>query len=325
VIFRRIKATAFFSGLCLALVGCAPATVNPTTQSELPAFCAETPRSGWEVYEKIDTESSWFVTHQLADNLYTISEPYQWQEVINYLILGDERALLFDTGNGIGDIKAVIDQLTDLPVTVLASHSHFDHVGGHWRFDTVLAPDTAYTREREKGIPNDLIREEVSAPALCAPLPGGVTIDNHHSKPFMPTGRVADGAQIDLGGTTLEILAIPGHTPDSIALLDRANGRLFTGDSYYKGPIWLFSPETDLAAYDASISRLAALAPQLKAVHGAHNVPFSSPDELIKVRDGFKAVMKGKIEPAESTDSQILYSFETFEFLMQADHEKKIK
>jgi len=154
---HRFKFTAFIPGLCLALISCAPTTVKPATQSELPAFCAEIPRLGWEIYEKIETDSSWFVTHQLADNLYAISEPYQWQEVINYLIVGDDRALLFDTGNGIGDIKAIIDQIAALPVTALASHSHIDHVGGHWQFSDVLAPDTAYTAAREKGQNNEFV------------------------------------------------------------------------------------------------------------------------------------------------------------------------
>src|SRR6516164_11683291 len=58
-----------------------------------------------------------------------------------------------------------------------------------------------------------------------------------------------DGDKFDLGGRTLEVLATPGHTPDSIALIDRANGLLFTGDTYYPAAIWLYRPETDMDAY----------------------------------------------------------------------------
>ena len=61
-----------------------------------------------------------------------------------------------------------------------------------------------------------------------------------------------------LGDRLLEIIATPGHTPDAIALLDKQNGLLFTGDSFYVGPIWLFRPETDLDAYvesDKTIGR----------------------------------------------------------------------
>lgn len=322
MIMRRVNVRSL--ALLLVLAGCGreeggrPQEATP----EKPAFCAEIPRPGWAAFEKHAASGAWFDVYRLDDDLYAIAEPHQWQEVISYLIVGESRALLFDSGNGVGDIRAVVDQLTALPVTALASHSHFDHVGGHWRFDDVLAPDTSFTDERAKGLPNEIVREEASAAALCAPLPEGVTEETHTAKPFTPDARVGEGSMIDLGGVAFEVLAIPGHTPDSIALLDRENGRLFTGDTYYKGPIWLFAPETDLAAYEMSIARLAALAPSLKGVHGAHNEPFSAPDELIKARDGFAAVMAGSAKPADISDGRARYHFDTFEFLLQADREK---
>lgn len=307
-----------------ASAGCAPRTgaegAAPAAD-DAPAFCAEIPRPGWASFEKLDAGDAWFDVYRLADDLYAIAEPRQWQEVISYLIVGETRALLFDSGNGIGDIRSVVDRLTTLPVTVLASHSHFDHIGGHWRFDAILAPETPYTDERARGYPNSAVREEASAAALCAPLPAGVSEDNHHISPFAPAARVGEGTTIDLGGVALEVLSIPGHTPDSIALLDRANRRLFTGDTYYKGPIWLFVPETDLAAYAVSIARLAELAPELAAVYGAHNEPMSAPAELVKVRDGFDAVMAGKATPAEISDGKARYDFATFELLLQENHE----
>lgn len=290
-------------------------------RAELPAFCNEIPRPGWSAYEKLSISNEWFHVYRLDDGLFAITEPFQWQEVINYLIIGQEKALLFDSGNGMGDIKAIVDLITTLPVTVLASHSHIDHVGGHWQFDTILAPDTPYTNDRARGRGNDFVREEASEIALCKALPEGVTEDNHHTKPFTPTARVADGSMIDLGGVSLEVLSIPGHTPDSIALLDREGGRIFTGDSYYKGPIWLYAPETDLAGYRSSIARLAALVPILKAVHGAHNEPFSEPVELQKVRAAFELVYSGSRQPDELSDTQARYDFGSFELLMQANHE----
>ena len=288
------------------------------TQAE---FCSELPRAGWAAYKKHSASNGWFKVYKIADDLYAIAEPYQWQEVINYLMIGESRALLFDSGNGMGDIKAIVDQVTDLPVMVLASHSHIDHVGGHWQFDDVLAPRTAFTDARALGADNDFVREEASAAALCAPLPGGVTEDNHHIKPFTVTRRVGEGDEIDIGGRVLDVIAIPGHTPDSIALIDRARGRLFTGDSYYKGPIWLYAPETDLDQFALSITRLASLAPEMTAVHGAHNEPFSEPGELVKVRDGFLAVHRGDVVPDEVTQTQARYVFESFELLLQVNHE----
>ena len=321
----KLRRTIAFA--VIALAGCAreaPAEHARPAEiaAEKPEFCSEIPRPGWAAYEKRSASDAWFEVYRLDDDLYAIAEPLQWQEVISYLIIGKDRALLFDSGNGMGDIKAVVDKLTSLPVSVLASHSHFDHIGDHWRFDDILAPETPYTDERARGYPNEAVREEASRAAVCAPLPAGVTEENHQVKPFAPTARVGEGSRIDLGGVSLEALAVPGHTPDAVALYDRENGRLFTGDTYYKGPIWLFVPETDLAAYRTSIARLAALAPSLKAVYGAHNEPFSAPEELIKVRDGFEAVMDGEKEPAEIADGRARYEFPTFEILMREDHEK---
>src|SRR2546429_25294 len=100
--------------------------------------------------------------------------------------------------------------------------------------------------------------------------------------------------EVHLGGRPLEVLSTPGHTPDSISLLDRANGLLFTGDTYYPAPIWLFRPETDLDAYVNSVKRLAALAPELKLVLGAHNIPVAEPSVLPRLVHAIQAVRSGQ-------------------------------
>jgi len=145
----------------LALLFMVPLTSCGEQASELtPSFCNEIPRAGWAAYDKQSLSNDWFHVYKLNDDLYAITEPFQWQEVISYLIIGKEKALLFDSGNGLGDIRAIVDQITVLPVTVLASHSHIDHVGGHWQFDTVLAPDTPYTNHRAMGQNNSFVREK---------------------------------------------------------------------------------------------------------------------------------------------------------------------
>ncbi len=306
-----------------ALIAILLGLISPIGYADTPpsgAFCANLPRPGWAAFERHHASTDWFQVYALADGLFAIAEPYQWQEVISYLIVGQDRALLFDSGNGMGDIRAVVDRLTNLPVTVLASHSHIDHVGGHWQFADILAPDTPFTRQRAKGRANAAVREEASPEALCRPLPVGISADTHHIKPFHVVSHVVDGTRIDLGGRVLKVMMIPGHTPDSLALFDPSEGRLFTGDSYYKGPIWLFAAETDHAKYAASIARLAALAPKLTTVHGAHNEPVSDPSELVKVRDAFAAVMRGTAKAKPADGQQITYPFESFSLILRAGH-----
>jgi glyoxylase-like metal-dependent hydrolase (beta-lactamase superfamily II) len=116
----------------------------------------------------------------------------------------------------------------------------------------------------------------------------------------------------------LEVIATPGHTPDAISLLDRANGLLFTGDTYYPATIWLYRPETDLDAYAASIRRLAALAPQIMTVLGAHNVPVAPPAVLARVAAAFDDVRAGKVQPTPASDGKVIYKVGDISFLMRA-------
>ena len=119
------------------------------------------------------------------------------------------------------------------------------------------------------------------------------------------------------------MIATPGHTPDAISLWDPADGLLFTGDTYYPAPIWLFRPETDLDAYDKSIRRLAALAPKVKLVLGAHNIPVAPPSVLPRLVPAFEAVRAGKIKPVPAEPGKVLYKVDGFSFLMRAPEATK--
>jgi glyoxylase-like metal-dependent hydrolase (beta-lactamase superfamily II) len=115
----------------------------------------------------------------------------------------------------------------------------------------------------------------------------------------------------------VEVIVTPGHTPDAISLIDRANGLLFTGDTYYPAPIWLFRPETDVDAYAASIRRLAGLAPQIKVVLGAHNIPVAPPAVLSRLVAAFDAVRTGKVTPTPDSPGKVIYKVGDISFLMR--------
>ncbi|MFV1988990.1 MAG: MBL fold metallo-hydrolase [Gemmatimonadota bacterium] len=284
----------------------------------LPDWCANVPRAGVASLDRIPVASTWFEVYRVGDGVLSIAEPKQWQEVISYLILGSEGALLFDTGMGIGSIRTVVEDLTDLPVTVLNSHTHFDHVSGNWEFDRIIAMDTDYTRASAEGTPNEDVRDEVSAAALCGPLPEGVTEDSYVSRPFAVAEFVSDGHEISLGDRVLEILHIPGHTDDAIALVDREAGYVWTGDSFYEGPIWLFGPGTDLEAYRRSTERLASLVPGLTRVFPAHNTPFAEPRRLVELRDAFAGALDGSLEGERRDDGLMTYDVGSFSLLLLA-------
>jgi len=288
--------------------------------ADLESFCERLPRPAYSNFEQSSISTDWFEVYEVETDVWAIYEPFQWQEVISYLVIGSDSALLFDTGNGIGNIKAIVDQLTDKPIQVLNSHSHFDHIGGNYQFKEILSPSTKFSVANSRGNYSQQIKMEASAEALCKGLPAGVTQENHHIEPYSITARVADGDIIDLGSRKLEVLHIPGHTDDSVAVLDQHSGLLWTGDSFYEGPIWLFFPETDLAAYRTSLARLVALVPRLKAVLPSHNIPIASPSMLVETQKALELVLQGKAKPVPTWEGAVTFEFEGFGFLMREDY-----
>lgn len=295
------------------------ATASPVLfcQNAIPPWCRTLPRPEYKTLQRVPVNDAWFEVYRPAPGVFAIYEPHQSEEVISYLILGRSRALLLDTGMGIGNLRAVTEQLTHLPITVLNTHTHDDHVGDNWQFDTVYGMDTDFTRVNARGSREDA-QAEIGPGEICGSLPAGFDANAYATRPWKIAKWMHDGDRIDIGGRTLEIIATPGHTPDSICLFDRANGLLFTGDTYYSGSIWLYRPETDLAAYRSSVRRLAALAPQVKLVLGQHNAPVASPAVLAKLEKAFEAVRAGKVTPAPAGDGRVTYSVNGITFLMKA-------
>lgn len=292
---------------------------TPTSASAIvPDWCARLPRPAYASLSAEAASDGWFEVYRVGEGVFAIYEPRQWQEVISYLILGDEQALLFDTGMGIAAISEVVADLTTHPVTVLNSHTHMDHVGGNAEFQSIIGMDTEFTRSRAGGLPNARVREEISGDAVCGPLPEGVGVDGYTSRPFTITEIARDGHSIDLGGRTLTILHIPGHTPDAIALHDESAGYLWTGDSFYEGPIWLFAPETHLERYRESVARLAGLAPDLERVFPAHNTPVAEPVRLVELRDVLEGAIAGTMQGESQADGLVRYDAEAFSLLMRA-------
>lgn len=286
-------------------------------QVTIPDWCRALPRPEYKALERIPVTDLWFEVYKPAPGVFAIYEPHQAEETISYLIVGEKQALLFDTGMGMIDIRKVTGELTRLPIVVLNSHTHDDHVGGNWEFATVYGMDTAFTRKNALGSREDA-QAEVTPDQICGALPQGFDSKAYATRPWKITKYVHDGDRLDLGGRTLEIIATPGHTPDAISLIDRANGLLFTGDTYYPAPIWLFRPETDLDAYAASIRRLAALAPQIKLVLGAHNIPVAQPAVLAQLVSAFEAVRAGKVSGTPDSPGKVLYKVDNISFLMRA-------
>ena len=252
--------------------------------------------------------------------VFAISEPRQYEGVTSFLVTGADRAVLFDSGLGVADIRAVVRRLTSLPVTVINSHTHFDHVGGNREFEDVRSLDDPYSLASARGEVASALAayasETLAEDRVCGPLPTGVTSRTYAIPNWRVSGHVRDGEILELGDRRLEILRTPGHTPDSICLLDRANGLLFTGDTYYSGEIYLWTPETSIADFTASIGKLARLEPGLKRLLPAHGPPVAEAERVLDLQKALQDIEAGRARSEPAPEGRRLFRFDHFSILM---------
>src|SRR6184192_567266 len=159
-----------------------PASLAAQTKG-IPDWCKPLPRPEYETLLRMPVNDPWFEVYRVAPDVYAIYEPHQAEETISYLIVGTKQALLFDTGMGIGNIKAVAARLTSRPIVVLNSHTHNDHVGGNWQFPYIFGMDTAFTRANAKGSREDA-QAELAKDNLCGDLPKGFDRAKYATKPW---------------------------------------------------------------------------------------------------------------------------------------------
>jgi hydroxyacylglutathione hydrolase len=201
----------------------------------------------------------YFAVEDLGEGTFAIGEPRYYQQNYSYLIIGATRALLFDCGSGTRDISGVVERLTKLPVTVIVSHLHFDHLGGIGPFGHVAMIDLPETRADVSG--------EFFRPRRYEYM--GMV--DGRAAPSIRIGEwLAPGAIIDLGGRSLRILLTPGHTPSSVALFDAMNRRLFIGDFIYPTTLYAFLPGASLSAYQTTAKMLLKVLPPDTVLWTAH-------------------------------------------------------
>ena len=263
------------------------------------------------------TAAEWFAVQRLREGIYLVGEP---MHVNSYLILGSERAVLLDTGMGISNIRAAVEKITDLPVLVVNSHYHFDHVGGNHLFDDIAIHELGagplqagppphwfprYLAAVEEVLAQYAVFREIDqawfqvlAPEMqMRPLPATFDHGAWRTVSTVPTRLLRDGDTLDLGGRTLQVLHTPGHTPDCICLLDDEDRILFTGDTIDTGPIYAQFEESSLDSFAASTKKLLAYADRVDVLFSAHGARYQSYPELIpRVADAFALVQTGDVE-----------------------------
>jgi glyoxylase-like metal-dependent hydrolase (beta-lactamase superfamily II) len=277
------------------------------------------PRPGYARLERVGEFFAWFQVYRLTADTFAIYEPYQFQEAISYLLVGTERAVLVDTGNGIGDIRGVAAKLTLLPVLVVLTHEHPDHFGGAHAFEHVAAFDLPDAVERiQRGVDHATARGFITGENVWKPLPAGVNPDTWTVAGAKPDRLLHDGDVIDAGARRLEVIHTPGHTPASICLLDRSHRLLFTGDHFYPGPLYLHGTTSNLGAFLRSNDRLASLVGAYDRVLGGHNEPWVEASVIPDVSAAVRTMISGKGDFSENRGLR-RYRFNGFDIIVRLE------
>lgn len=185
--------------------------------------------------------------YQTAPGVHSIwgRSPGTGGDAWTHLIVGEERAVVVDTGFGIGDLRGLIESLTDKPYDVFNTHFHGDHTFGNVQFDQV------YIHRYDE----PALRAMLTPDAQARMVPrNGAFYTEKDLPPFKPYTiiPVDEGFTFDLGGgETLEVVHIPGHSAGGAALLDHQKRILFSGDTICCTPSFIFGPlpEGEYQAY----------------------------------------------------------------------------
>ena len=187
-----------------------------------------------------------------------------------FLLAGENKALLIDSGMQVHNAKEIAEGLVDLPIELLNTHADMDHVGSNEEFDSFyMNPAEAsnyYNTNKKTGT-------------------------------IIP---VSDGDIIDLGGREIEIITLPGHTPGSIAALDINNRVLISGDPIQDGDIFMFGVQREMHAYLLSLEKLEKYKERFDTIYPSHGTFPVGPELIDALHEGAIRVMNGEVEGSDA-------------------------
>ena len=242
--------------------------------------------------------NDWFTIDQVDKETYIISEYRHWEETHCYLLNGSEYSLLIDTGLGICNVYNEVIDLTNKHVAAVATHIHWDHIGGHKYFPDFYAhEDELNWLSGEFPLTMEQIKEMV---VDRCDLPEGYDVNNYEFFQGTPTKLLKDNDVIDMGDRCIQVLHTPGHSPGHMCFWEKERGYLFTGDLVYKDTLFAYFPSTDPKVYLNSLERISTL--PVKRVFPAHHSLQIQPEILIRMRDAFRQLQnEGKLHHGSGT------------------------
>jgi len=248
-------------------------------------------------------KSNWFAYQEIASGVHVLQDPigrqvpeYGVGTVNLYLIQGTHHAALIDAGMGVGDLLAACAELTDKPVWALATHSHWDHVGGlHSFVDRRIHAVEAHRL---------LDSYPVEGVGLIEAAP--------------PTATLAEGEVLDLGGRALTVWHTPGHSPGHVSFIDTETGYLFCGGTCYGGVLWMQTDDANLDDWRRSLDRLAGSG--ATALCGGHEAPVQETALAKRIRTALDLAVAGRSPsvPFDFDPGTLRHTFGEFDILLRS-------
>ncbi len=213
---------------------------------------------------------------QLKPYLYLMDEAH---EATGYIVVGEEKVCVIDTMNGYNDLHEVVRNITDKPIIVVNTHGHPDHIFGNIYFDEAYMSPEDYP----------LARSFITEPEFIEFCEG----KNRSFPEFKP---IKGGDVIDLGGKTLEVYDLPGHTPGGILLLLKEDRILFTGDSI-NHHLWMqLDGCLELDEYVKELDKVMFLENEADLILHGHGTDYDDISLMRCMRNGLVEICEGKTE-----------------------------
>lgn len=211
-----------------------------------------------------ETEN-WYTVTDIDESTWIFSESRSSQANVSYLIAGSERAIMLDGGTGENKgqegskMMYKIKETTKLPVTLLLSHFHFDHNQNISEFEQVAFPELDFLKTAAD---EEDVYHFTQDDLFVGTIPSAVKVTE-----WLPLE-----SDIDLGGRYIQLVNLPGHTDESVVMIDYERKLVFMGDFMYNGTLFVFD-ENDLEPYITSIEKLLTLVDDSFVFFGAHGRP----------------------------------------------------
>lgn len=216
-----------------------------------------------------------FTSEKVSDHLTRIIAPCG---VCMYLVQGAERAALLDTGFGFGDLKGYVETLAGgKPYAVLLSHGHLDHAGGSVQFDTVYLNERDWALEKWH---NTLERRLWDVHHGPGGFPAGVTDEDFLPQRTAPYRNIDEGDRFELGGVTVQPIAVPGHTQGSLIFLIPEDRIAIFGDACGEHTLLHFRESAPIARYRQGLCHMREYADQFDTVLRNHG-SFQSAKQIL--------------------------------------------